>query len=478
MDTPVASLVHGVLLPSTRATKPPGWLLVALDAGSPGVMLCPENLGTPDAGFSDFIAAVHAVTTSPLIASDEEGGEISRLYARTPNPYPGAASLGRHRDPRTVTAVFESYGTSLRTAGITLALGPVADVNTDPGNPVIGVRSLSSHTRTAVDLVAASVRGLRAAGVRTCVKHFPGHGGVSNDTHHGQARSADTKGDLEDRHVRPFWAAFADGCDAVMTSHVTYSHLDNVPGSLSRRVVRGWLRDELGFRGAVITDAMDMHAVSPGPGTHPVVAALRAGADLVCLGPSTTATSYTDTVTAIARALMDGVLVRSELEVSLRRIAQLREPLPPTAIIGATPDWLSIATNAIEVVNGPLPHADGFVVSTADVSPTTAQDLDELGLGRLPHQIGTPAGAGASQRRVLVVRDLGARAHQWDTILAAVAADPALVVVEAGWPGEERDWSTRVPTTVTRLRLWSNSDLSYRAATLMLTAATTPDRTP
>jgi beta-N-acetylhexosaminidase len=458
-------LARNVLLPSFRSATCPDWLARALSSGAPGIMLIPENYDPDTGSYAPFVAQLRQHNDDPLIASDEEGGEITRLWAHTTNPLPGAAVLGRAGEPLITRAVHASLGSSAANAGINLVLGPVADVNTDARNPVIGARAFGSDPALVEQHTVAAVLGLRDGGVASCVKHFPGHGGVAADSHHTSPVFDGTLRDIETTHLPPFAAAVRAGTDAVMTGHVIYPALDNRPASTSRTAITHLLRHTLGFDGVAITDAVDMEAARSDR-AHPAVTALAAGNDLVCLGPSTTQSTYREAVTAIRAAVVAGLLTIDELEQSAQRVndltARRRHRSTCTPLVR---DWAWIADAAIDIVNGPLPDLRHYPLKYADLSSTAAEE------GRA-RDLGTREGDGpAFDGVVLVARDLPARPGQWNDIKAALSTYQRVVVIETGWPADDSEWVDRTGSTVTRIRTWSNSDLSDQAAARLMREA-------
>ena len=219
--------------------------------------------------------------------SDEEGGDVTRLEAATGSSYPSHAALGALDDVDATRRVAAAMGRRLRDVGIDVALAPVVDVNADPENPVIGTRSFGATPDLVARHGAAFVRGLQGAGVVACAKHYPGHGSTHTDSHLALPTVADPVEVLLERDLAPFRAAVEAGVRCVMTAHVVfpaYDPVDKVPATLSP-VLLGLLRRELGFGGVVITDALDMKAISATVGHgEGAVRSLAAGADLLCIG--------------------------------------------------------------------------------------------------------------------------------------------------------------------------------------------------
>src|SRR5215471_5469525 len=250
MDS-VRRLAEGCLLPGFAGTRAPGWVLARLERGLGGVVLFSRNVASPEQ-VAALTAELHAARPDALVAIDEEGGDVTRMEAATGSSYPGNLALGAAGDVDLTRAVAASLGAELAAAGIDLDLAPVADVNSNPDNPVIGVRSFGADPDLVAAHTAAFVAGLQAAGAGACVKHFPGHGDTSVDSHLDLPVVSGGEAALEIA-LRPFRAAIAAGTSAVMTAHLVVPVLDEAPATLSRAILTGLLRERLGFGGLVIT---------------------------------------------------------------------------------------------------------------------------------------------------------------------------------------------------------------------------------
>ena len=189
---------------------------------------------------------------------------MTRLEAARGSSFPGNLALGVVDDPTLTAEVAAAIAGRLARCGVNMNLAPVADVNTNPDNPVIGVRSFGADPELVARHVAAFVEGTQRQGVAACAKHFPGHGDTAVDSHEDLPVVG---GDLE-AALLPFRAAIAAGVRAVMTAHLVVPTLDEVPATLSSRILRRLLRDELGFDGLVLTDALEMRAISAGVGVE------------------------------------------------------------------------------------------------------------------------------------------------------------------------------------------------------------------
>lgn len=328
-DEEVTRAVLGVLLPGLTGTSAPGWLRDAARRGLAGVVLFGHN--TPDLPTtSGLTAELHELAPGLLVAIDEEGGDVSRLEAARGSSLPGAAALGVLDDEHATHEAGEALGRLLAAAGVDLDLAPVLDVNR-PENPVIGVRAFGSSPWLVARHGVAFARGLHRGGVAACAKHFPGHGSTTTDSHLELPVVAATLEELHRRDLAPFVAALAPdadggpGLDALMTAHVVVPALGPAPASLEPAVVA--LARELGFAGPVITDALDMRAVSDGADVgEAAVRAVEAGADLLCLGTTQgrdDGALFRGTVAALETAVVSGRVPLERLTASAARTAAL-----------------------------------------------------------------------------------------------------------------------------------------------------------
>jgi beta-N-acetylhexosaminidase len=277
------------LLPGFAGTVLPTWLRDRLRAGLGGVCLFADNISSPE----QLRALADAITVEnpyAIIAMDEEGGDVTRLFAATGAPFPGNAVLGRLDDLDTTRDTAAAIGWSLRRVGCTVNFAPCVDVNSRSDNPVIGVRSFSGEAEQVARHGRAWVSGLQSTGVAATAKHFPGHGDTAEDSHVWLPVVNRSLDQLHRRELLPFAAAIEAGCRVIMTSHILVPQLDrNHPATMSRVVLHDLLRGELGFSGVIVSDALDMAGASGSLGmAGAAVAALRAGCDLLCLGTENT----------------------------------------------------------------------------------------------------------------------------------------------------------------------------------------------
>ncbi|MGH8824180.1 MAG: glycoside hydrolase family 3 protein [Jiangellaceae bacterium] len=284
-----------------------------------GVIVMGENVASTDQVRED-IAALQAAAgrAYPLVVGvDQEGGTVARIGAPA-TAFPALMTLGAARDPALAERVARASGDELRALGFTMVFAPVADVTTGPDDPTIGSRSASSDPAIAAGVASSSVRGYAASGIVAVAKHFPGHGSVPADSHVELPVQDMSLDELSRRDLLPFRTVVGAGVPAVMVGHIDVTAVDpGVPSSLSAPVV-DVLREELGFDGLVVTDAMDMAAVTDGFGIgEAAVRSLAAGVDLVLMPPDVRAAHV-----AIVDAVADGRLPAARLaEAATRGVA-------------------------------------------------------------------------------------------------------------------------------------------------------------
>ena len=324
-DPELARLAEAVLIPPFPGHTPPRWILSALEGGLAGVTLFGPNVSDPEQ-IALLTAALRGAVDEPIIAIDEEGGDVTRVTYWSGSLYPGNAALGAIDDPALTEQVHRAIGTDLAQLGINVDLAPCVDVLDGKENPAIGTRSFGADPDLVSRHAAAAVLGLQSAGVAATAKHFPGHGSTRADTHEVVASIAGDLAEVWRRDLPPFQAAIAAGAAGIMPGHLRLPELTgDLPASLSAAAVTGLLRGELGFDGTIISDALEMRAVS-GPYGIPeaAVMAIIAGVDLLCLGRDVREDEYHAIVAAISDAARSGRLPAARLEEAADRVARLR----------------------------------------------------------------------------------------------------------------------------------------------------------
>ncbi|WP_432048651.1 glycoside hydrolase family 3 protein [Streptomyces asiaticus] len=480
-----------VLQPGFTGTTAPDWVLRRLGEGLASVGLFGRNIATPEQ-LGALTAQLRAERDDVLVAIDEEGGDVTRLEVRTGSSFPGNLALGAVDDPELTRAVARELGRRLAECGVNLNWAPSADVNSNPDNPVIGVRSFGAEPGLVARHTAAYIEGLQGAGVAACTKHFPGHGDTAVDSHHALPRIDAGLDTLTARELVPFRAAVAAGTKAVMSAHILLPALDpDLPATLSPAALHGLLRRPvadggLGFDGMIVTDGMEMRAIADAYGIERgSVLAIAAGADAICVGGGLadegTVLRLRD---ALVTAVIEGRLAEERLAEAAARVRALGEwtrraggpraahGIEPAAGVGlaaarralrVTPAGSASSTSSAssisssssssyEPVTGPAyvaaftPVANiavgeetpwGVGAELARLCPGTGaatygrQDADTLGVHGLIENMLDTAG---DRRIVAVVRDV--HRHPWmaDALDALLAARPETVVVEMGVP--------------------------------------------
>lgn len=259
-----------------------------------------------------------------LVAIDQEGGVVQRI-GEPATEFPGNMALAAVGDVDLAYQAARVIGTELRAMGINVNFAPVADVNVNPANPIIGVRSFGDRAPAVGEYVAAQVKGYRDAGVAAAAKHFPGHGNTDVDSHLGLPRIPHDREEVERIDLPPFRAAIAAGVDMIMTAHIVVPCLDpsDRPATLSEPILTGLLRDKLGFAGVIVIDALTMagarQTFDPG---RTAVEALRAGVDILLM-PADLEEAYQ----SVLQAIRSGELSEARIDASVLRILQLKERL-------------------------------------------------------------------------------------------------------------------------------------------------------
>jgi beta-N-acetylhexosaminidase len=443
-----------------------------------------------------------------LISTDQEHGIVCRV-GRPATLFPGAMAMGAggsRGDARTLGRI---SGAELRAMGIRQDYSPVADVNVDPANPVIGVRSFGADPEAVAGLVAAEVRGYQGSRVAATAKHFPGHGDTAVDSHYGFPVITHTRQQWETLDAVPFRAAIRAGIDSIMTAHIQFPALDDSgdPATLSRPILTGILREELGYDGVVVTDSLGMEGVRTkyGDGRVPVLA-LKAGADQLLNPPSLDVAWH-----AVLDAVRDGELTEDRLDESVLRILRLKarlglfeQPYVSRSGVGrtvGTPQHLAAADRIAErtttlLVNegrllplSPREHPRILVVGADPASPSgttgpptgvLAAALGGLGFTATALSTGTApsaaaiagavAAAGDADAVVVSTYNVSATSSQRTLVQRLLATGRPVVAVAVRNPYDV----ARLPGVPAVLAAYSWTDVELRAAARVIAGQVNP----
>jgi len=257
-----------------------------------------------------------------FIGVDEEGGRVSRISKKFFVPIEPMANIGATGNPSRALEVGKEIASNIGILGFNIDFAPVADVLTNPNNNVIGDRSFSNDPNVVAEMVKQEVIGLQTSGISATLKHFPGHGDTSTDTHDGYTESTQTLNDLRTTEFLPFKAGIGVGVDFVMISHISLPKIDNsgLPASLSKKIVTDYLKRELKFKKIIITDSMSMGAILDNYSVgESAVLALQAGVDML-LYPS----NIDEAIQGIKDALKDHRLSEKQINDSVLKILQVK----------------------------------------------------------------------------------------------------------------------------------------------------------
>jgi beta-N-acetylhexosaminidase len=422
-----------------------------------------------------------------LIGTDQEGGIVSRLTGIT-TEFPGQMAAGATGDPAMIRAQEQTTGNQMQALGINLDYAPVADVNVDPANPVIGIRSFGSSPALVSDMTAAAIDGFHQAGEAATAKHFPGHGDTATDSHTGLPIIHHTLQQWWQIDAPPFEAAIRAGVDEIMIAHIVVPALDNSgqPASLSRKIVTGLLRDKLGYQGVVTTDSLQMAGVLAGHTPAQVaVEAIQAGCDQLLM-PGSPAVAYQ----AILQAVRDGRISMRQLDASVARVISLKaargllnHPAGSSVVAGAVNTLMQrnvaqqLALHSVTLVrNRPvagagaarpvLPLQPGRRVYVADPAGTglAAALQADLPGGQLV------ASPGAADVIVVATSNAVSSPAQQRQVAALAATGHPVVVVATGLPYD----LGLFPGAAAAMATYSGSGVSMAAAAAVLAGQHSP----
>jgi beta-N-acetylhexosaminidase len=439
-----------VLLPSFAGTAIDEDVRRLLDEGLGGLCLFGSNTAAGPDAVAEYAAGVRAASPQALLAIDEEGGDVTRLHATTASPYLGAAAHGAADDLTLTRATAQAIGAELAALDLDLALGPVADVNTRPDNPVIGVRSFGADPERTAAHVTAWIGGLQSAGPAACAKHFPGHGDTRQDSHVSLPEIDVPLDLLARRELVPFRAAVAAGVEAVMTSHIVVRALDSAPATLSGPAL-SLLRSDawLGFAGTIVSDALDMAGASAGRGIpRAAVLSLVAGADLLCLGPDKDLQLVRAVQDEIVTAVKSGQLAEDRLAEAVAQVDRL-SARPRTASLPVD----ELGSRQFEGARAAL-RVEGELPDLHDALLVSVRTEANIAVGPVPWGLPAdltidPVGSvpPGSEPVLVQVREAHRRSDV-RALLVRLAAERRVVLLEWGWPGDLGPELATVPRLV------------------------------
>jgi beta-N-acetylhexosaminidase len=437
------------LLPGFEGTVLPEWLAARLRDGLAGVCIFGGNIESR-AQLRELTGAIRDANPRALIAIDEEGGDVTRLYYDQGSPYPGNALLGRIDDLEYTESVARTVGWELRLAGVNLNFAPDVDINSNPDNPVIGVRSFGSSADLVARHSAAWVRGLEATAVAASAKHFPGHGDTAQDSHLALPVIDASLDELRERELLPFAASIEAGARTIMTSHILLPQVDaSGPATFSTIILGDLLRGELGFTGVIVSDALDMAGASGEIGIpQAAVRAIAAGCDLLCIGTDNTDDEIQSILDAFDAAIVDGRLTTDRLADAADRNLRLADELatqaettPVPESSGAEPAFdLDRSAAAFDVRQGTIARVERRLVAIETVA-NIAIGVAPWGPG-VDERVGAEGGLPAATGQLVLIGKNNHR-HAWvrELIDEARRERPDVLVVDMGWPGDSREYA-------------------------------------
>jgi beta-N-acetylhexosaminidase len=447
MSAELERLAAACIFPSFPGFEAPDWVLRRIEGGIGGICLFSYNVRDREQ-LAGLTARLRSGRDDLLIGIDEEGGDVTRLETDRGSSYPGNGALGAVDDVALTSQVAAAIGADLATVGVNLDFAPVADINVNPANPVIGIRAFGAEAELVARHVAAFVTGLQSQGVAACAKHFPGHGSTEQDSH---LELPTVLGDVRDG-LEPFRAAIEAGVQTIMTAHVRVPELDDLPATLSRAIMTGLLREELGYDGLVIADALEMKGVSATYGAEQsAVLALAAGVDALLIGHDWHEEWAVKAQVALVAAVVAGELAESRLREAAARVARAGTwaSLTPGAAAIDRQSGRDVARRALRS-EGELVLVDPPLVvelrprvniaageaehSVGSVLGVRLPGTEEVVLDEASSDVEQTLGRRDGRRLVIVVRD--AHRHAWmrQATAALVTAAPDSVVVELGLP--------------------------------------------
>lgn len=430
--------------PGFGGTRVPEWLKPLLDSGLGGVTLFSTNCPSIEET-ARLVAELRSYAPGLIISIDEEGGDVTRLFVREGSPFPTAAMLGRCDDLELTRGSYRALGDVLHGIGIDMSYAPVADIVEVGHNPIIGVRSFGSDPALVARHTAAAVLGFRDAGVAACPKHFPGHGGVEEDSHHDLPTLPGDLASLQASHLRPFAQAIDAGASAIMVGHIVVSAIDKKnPASCSPTIVRELLKRDMGFGGLVVTDALDMGALGgPRRIARSATRALAAGCDVLCFsGLSDQMKFVTSSLQAARDAVDSGLLDADELLRDAERVVHWERPVRE-AVGPADRAPLERFLPAIESTGDVSIHPSAVHLVEMSADPTIAAGYVAWGMHRALLHAGVrvtletsdmTSSLAETETLVVVFRDAFRDARLLARLEKLRVRYPDAVFVDMGWP--------------------------------------------
>ncbi|KOX24362.1 beta-N-acetylhexosaminidase [Saccharothrix sp. NRRL B-16348] len=452
------------------------------------------NTANP-AQVAELSNGIQRVSSIPaLVSTDQEYGVVSRI-GEPVTPFPGNMALGAARDPEAAGEAALIAGRELRAMGVNQDFAPVADVNVNALNPVIGVRSFAEDPELTARLVEAQVRGYERGGVSATAKHFPGHGDTAVDSHTGLPVIGHSREDWERLDAPPFRRAIAAGIDSIMTAHIVVPALDPAgdPATLSRPIITGVLRDRLGYDGVVVTDSLGMAGVRQKYGDDRVpVLALKAGVDQLLMPPDIDLAYQ-----AVLAAVRGGELTERRIDQSVRRILRMKakrglfggrfvDPAKLPDVVGTAPNKQAaqrITDRTTTLVRNEIlplrtPPAAVFTTgwgTTADPVPhrfaaavgRRSATANALVTGANPNQSTIDravAGAGAADLTIVATNKAWTDVGQQNLVKALLATGKPVVVIAVRDPYD----IAYFPEARTYLATYSYTDISVESAVRVL----------
>jgi beta-N-acetylhexosaminidase len=369
---------------------------------------------------------------APLVALDQEGGIVARFRAGL-TPMPGAMAIaaavaGGGTDLHEVEELAAISGTELVSLGFNWNLAPVADVNVNPANPVIGVRSFGERPETVADLVSAYARGLERSGMLATAKHFPGHGDTSIDSHLSLPRVDASLERLAQVELVPFKRLIAERIGSIMTAHVLFPAMEPeaIPATLSYQVLTGLLREGLGYQGVIVTDCLEMKAIHGRYDDAPV-RALLAGADMLCI--SHTAAIQEAAFDDILAAVRSGRIPESRIDESVTRIFAAKTALAAKAAVATTADKCAMLA-------APAAMRKAELCSQSSISLVSDSPMPDLSGGGLYVDMLPDALTGAETTQIVAQSVRSALEAEGSTLKAiSLPSDPDQSAVDSAVAG-------------------------------------------